>query len=484
MVGTKGRFQINPRWTFGWDILAQTDKNFSYVYSIDGFDESVHRSEIYLEGLNDRNYFDLRGMYFHVQEEALEGRHEKQPWVLPSFDYTYCPHEPLAGGQLTFDVNMQALHRGDLSDGTTATVNPDTGIPIPGNKIPGIEGNDGRLTAEAEWKRSFITPGGLVLTPLLAARGDAIFTDYSTATANAISGFTVDGDLVASDVRSAYWRYMATAGLEVRWPILFSMPGSSHVIEPMAQIFIRPDEPYAGEVGIPNEDAQSLVFDATTLFERDKFAGYDRIEGGTRANVGFRYSGSFANGWTANAIFGQSYHLAGTNSFASPDLVHAGAYSGLETDVSDFVGLVGVTAPFGLSASVGARLDEETLALRRADVRAGYTSSAFSIGLQYAFIQKQPLYGFEEDRREITANASWRFHENWRIFGSSTYDLESNTPTSNTIGLGYADECFGYTMFYRRTQPPDSGEVNHNVGVRLSFRTIGDFGVGSGQFTR
>ena len=29
MMGTQGRFAINSRWDFGWDILVQTDKNFS-----------------------------------------------------------------------------------------------------------------------------------------------------------------------------------------------------------------------------------------------------------------------------------------------------------------------------------------------------------------------------------------------------------------------------------------------------------------------
>ena len=66
-------------------------------------------------------------------------------------------------------------------------------------------------------------------------------------------------------------------------------------IEPIAQIFARPDEEYAG--GLPNEDAQSFVFDATSLFDRDKFSGFDRVEGGTRANVGLRYTGSFDNGF-------------------------------------------------------------------------------------------------------------------------------------------------------------------------------------------
>src|SRR5699024_944258 len=123
-----------------------------------------------------------------------------------------------------------------------------------------------------------------------------------------------------------------------------------------------------------------------TLFERDKFSGYDRIEGGTRANLGLRYSGAFGNGWSANGIVGQSYHLAGENSFASADLVNAGADSGLETDTSDFVGLFGIAAPNGMSASVSARLDERTLEVRRSELKAGYSSDLFSVSANYAFI--------------------------------------------------------------------------------------------------
>ena len=133
---------------------------------------------------------------------------------------------------------------------------------------------------------------------------------------------------MASDIRTELYRYMATAGLEWRWPVLFTSINSTHVIEPMAQVFARPDEQYIGGLGMPNEDAQSFVFDASSLFERDKFSGYDRMEGGTRVNVGVRYSGVYSNGVTTNAILGQSYHVAGENSFAAPDLVNVGAFSG------------------------------------------------------------------------------------------------------------------------------------------------------------
>jgi LPS-assembly protein len=326
-----------------------------------------------------------------------------------------------------------------------------------------------------------------MVTPLLAFQADTTSVSQTRASIEAINEMAAHLPTpVATDVRSAYYRAMATAGLELRWPVLFSFTSGSHVLEPMAQVFARPNEPYAARLGIPNEDAQSFVFDATTLFDRDKFSGYDRIEGGTRANVGLRYSGSFENGWTSNALFGQSYQLAGRNSFASPDLVNAGAFSGLETDTSDFVGLVGFGTPLGFSASASARLDEHTLEVRRAELKAGFNSSPLSVTAQYSFIQAQPLYGFPYDRKEMTLGASSRFHENWRAFGSGTYDFQSGVVTRDSVGFAYDDECFSYTltMTTKRDANPNAERRERDVrtfGFNISFRTLGDFGTNSSQ---
>ena len=126
----------------------------------------MHRSEVYLTGLNDRNYFDLRAMHFEVQEDTLESsrcaRNDKQPWVLPSFDYAYTPDVPMAGGELNIKVNAREIVRDEL----------DAVPSVP--RVRGIEGSNGRFTAEAEWKRSIVTDGGMVISPLLAVRGDAV----------------------------------------------------------------------------------------------------------------------------------------------------------------------------------------------------------------------------------------------------------------------------------------------------------------------
>lgn len=484
MMGTKGQFAINSRWDFGWNILAQTDKNFSYTYNISGYKDSVHRSEVYLTGLNDRNYFDLRAMRFQVQENALDStagsRAQKQPWVLPSLDYAYIPETPLAGGQLTFNLNSRAIYRNDLDQAFNTPYNSAT----PTQRVRGIEGSSGRLTGEAEWKKTIITDGGLVITPLLAFQADADYVNASSNSLNAINDMASNPLInTTADTRSSFARFMATAGLELRYPILFSMAGSSHILEPMVQTFVRPNEQYVGGLSIPNEDAQSFVFDATTLFERDKFSGYDRVEGGTRANVGVRYSGSYNNGWTTNALFGQSYQLAGRNSFDTPDLVNVGAYSGLETNTSDFVALAGIASPSGISASISGRFDENTFEARRTELKAGYSGTPVSVTSSYTFIQAQPLYGFDTDRHEVSLAATTKLGQYWSVFGSGTYDLENSFLAQKGIGFSYADECFTYLMTFSETRSSKGAEPSQSVGFNISFRTLGDFGSATSNFT-
>ncbi len=458
MIATTGAFRINPRWTYGWNAMVPSDKAFAYRYGIEGYDAYNITNQAYLTGLNGRNYFDVRLYQFLVQESWFNSNpnasQPKQPWVLPSLDYAYTPTQSVAGGELNFDVNLQALHR-DREDGTTPI-----GLERAGY-LSGVEGNDGRITAEAEWKRTFIADNGLVITPLLALRGDGMYVNSNSI------GVT----------RSEAFRAMATAGLETRWPILFSSTSSTHVLEPTAQLFVRNNEPYAGEM--PNEDAQSFVFDASSLFDRDKFSGYDRVEGGTRANLGVRYSGTFNNGWSLNGIAGQSFQLGGLNSFATADFVNAGAESGLESSRSDYVAMIGASRG-AFNVTTGGRFDKESFEVRRVEVASTNTGKYGSLFVKYAFIDQQPTYGFEDDRHEVTLGGSAKMTPNWRLLGSGTYDIVSETLVKQTAALAYDDECFTYMMYYTREEPVTAdgsqGDQTTTWGFNISFRTLGEIG--------
>lgn len=495
-ISTAGRFEINPRWTFGWDVLVQTDKKFAYDYEIPGYRDTVINSNIYLTGIDDRNHFDIRVNRFTVQEAIRDNNRDtgepiataanpRQPWVLPQLDYAVTAPEPVAGGELTFDMNLHSLYRERLDRQNFSPLDATGSDRL---SVRGIEGHSTRLTMETLWKRTLIAPGGLALTPLGHLRGDVIGVSFSDESVAAINELALQQQ-VGADVRSAYYRYMATAGMEARWPVLFSTTSSTHILEPMGQLFVRPDAPFSDELGIPNEDAQSLVFDASNLFERDKFSGYDRIEGGIRANLGIRYSGTFGDGWAVNALFGQSFHLAGDNPFADPDLVYAGAYSGLETDRSDYVGSVGLVTPVGFAFGAGGRFDEQNWELRRTDLSSSYSHTRFSAYTRYSYIQAQPLYGFATDREEVRFGGSVNITENWRVLGAATldmseienelYELRDTTLTYRSIGIAYDDECFSFIFNIAESINRYDGERSRSFNFGISLRTIGDFGTTS-----
>src|SRR4029078_10900511 len=93
-----------------------------------------------------------------------------------------------------------------------------------------------------------------------------------------------------------------------------------------------------------------------------------------------------------------------------------------------------------------ARLDEQTFEMRRSELKAGWRSDPVSLTAKFAFIPAQPLYGFPADRNELPLGASTRLLENWRIFGSGTYDFMSSALTSDSGGFAYDDEGVSYAM--------------------------------------
>ncbi len=456
LIASKGDFKINPRWSFGWDVMFQSDNNFARTYAIQGLNASTNTNTVYLTGKGDRNFFDMRGYYFDVQDADVNNTaEEKQATVLPVIDYSYYAPELVAGGQLSGTMNFTSLSR--FSE---EAVDNDG---IAGNDLyRGLKGNMNRLSGELEWERTIDGPGGLQITPLLAARGD-------------VFGLAMDAPSDYSNYTSddAPTRYMLTAGVEMRYPWLVTMGNSTHIIEPIAQIYARNDEQLAGQ--LPNEDAQSLVFDASNLFSRNKFSGFDRVEGGTRANVGLRYSGSLDNGIGLRAVMGQSYHLAGLNSYATDDLLAVGSDSGLETDVSDFVASAGIELPMGLSLSTGVRLDEKTLELRRTDVNATYANDRLSTSLTYTQVEARPDYSFDEENETVSASSTLKLDQSWSVFGSLNYDIDSNAFNRRSVGISYADECTTFSVFYSdKTDPDDETANDWTIGGRLVFRTLGE----------
>ena len=269
-------------WRFGWDITVESDDSFRRFYKLDPILQTDRVNTVYLQGMSERNYFSARLYQFGG---LLLDRHRptRSPASHPVIDYRYIVGHTGARRRAQLQRHARNMTRDDGTDTTHAL-------------------------AEANWRRKMIDPIGQVWTPFCyrARRRLQLAQDAATPTRSR----PFPNDTVA--------RGVAAAGMLYSYPFVAHTGGGSHVIEPTAQIIARQNK--SDQRRLPDEDAKSLVFDDTLLFDVDKFSGYDRFETGTRANVGVQYTFQANNGVYARAVLGQSIQVAGDNAYVDPGL--------------------------------------------------------------------------------------------------------------------------------------------------------------------
>ncbi|WP_299563156.1 LPS-assembly protein LptD [Enterovirga sp.] len=535
---TTGRFNINERWHYGWDIALLSDKWFLQNYKVRSeslaanyiLAESI--SQMYLRGQGDRSFFDLRGYYFKGLSYA--DWQKQLPLVAPVLDYDKRVNgpEPI-GGEARLQVNVTNVSR-EAAQFTPAvrgnqsfpfvTRNSLNGAPVVTAYescavfqrgiclVRGLSGDFARVSTEASWRRTFIDDAGQSWTPFTYLRADGFFNrpDTTGYQNQQITNFIKGSDEFVG-------RAIPAVGLEYRYPFVSDQGRyGTHTLTPIGQVIARSNE---GRIGrLPNEDAHSLVFDDSTLFDWDKFSGYDRAEGGVRANVGLQYNVTTPSGWTGNALFGQSYQLAGRNSYAQPDLLATGLGSGLESRASDFVGRIQVNPTDNFSLITRGRFDKDDFRVNSFEAQAVANLKPYIpvvASLTYARYEAQPLQGIPHRREGLQPAASLQLTPNWSIGGSVLFDLDRYLDTRDAyassytayaaqfgqaaananityrkadlytvaqtgLSLGYRDECTTFSINYAMTpRLATSGEreSDRTVMVRLELRTLGQSSV-------
>jgi LPS-assembly protein len=444
-IKTEGKFALNPYWAFGWDILAETDETFRRFYNLDSRLKTDRVSQIYLEGLHDRNYLSTR--FYNTQSLLFTDEPFSDATVYPIIDYDYIVNRPILGGELSFNSNAMVFTNQD-----------------------GVDSN--RLITEANWRRQLIDPIGQVFTPFAQLRGDI----YGIAGYNAhqLQG----SEEFANDVNpdeNTILRGNAMAGLEYRYPFIATTGNITHVLEPIGQIIARPNS-VGDQQDIPNEDALSLVFDDTLLFDLDKFSGYDRIETGTRANVGARYTAQLASGAYGRAVFGQSYQIAGQNEYDT-DFYRR---SGLATDTSDYVGGLYIQANPYLGFSAQSRFNEHNFDIQRTDLGSWARYGPARVRVNYADVVGEPGLGDGTKREEIVTAGVLSITEAWALLGNLRYDIETEQTITDGLGIRYQDDCFLFDVTYQRSYIRDQDiEPDERFLVNFTLKYLGSYALAS-----
>ncbi len=479
---TAGKLNINSQWNWGWDLAYSSDKWFYQNYKIDspsvtslGTIKRESTSTAFLQGKGDHSFFDGRGYYF--QSLLTEDNQLHQPLILPVVDYDRRFHlnGPIAG-ELALTTNLTNVSRleADIGSLNSSCVAPYTSTNC---YMRGVGGNYSRYTAEIAWRRSFIDPVGQSWTPFASFRGDTAYTTlFNNGDVNSSQSNLID----ATDTGLA--RSMQTVGVTYRYPFIASNKFGNGVFEPIVQVITRPNETNIGQ--LPNEDSQSLVFDDTNLFAVDKFSGYDRIEGGSRANVGGQFTLNMNNGARTNFLVGQSYQLNGINSFAQRDLALAGADSGLDKTTSDYVSRLQFIPTKDLNFTLRGRFDPQGIESRRFEAETSAQFGRVGTSLIYANYDAQPNAGILTRREGVGASASYAFDSHWSLSGGALYSLsryltDSTAPhdylASYSTAATYHDECTDFSVQFIGKDPLATGTTDsgQTIFFRLALRTLG-----------
>jgi len=483
VIQSAGQFALNDKWVWGWTGLLVTDSQFMYDYQLKQFSSAFDPfqtgfasegvSQAYLSGSGDRSYFDIRSIYYYGFSEF---DHQSQiPIIHPVLDYSnVAPHQVL-GGELSYKANLTSLSRQEAefdaitqsaqASGVCSSPTADTAIPA-NCLLRGIPGQYTRFSAEADWRRTLVTDNGQMFTPFFQLRGDV--ASVSVDDQPGVSNYIATGS-------SALARAMPAAGVEYRYPFIDAASWGTQTIEPIAQVILRPNETNIGK--FPNEDAQSLVFDDSNLFQTDKYSGWDRDEGGGRANVGLQYTAQVNRAGSFNVLFGQSYQLFGLNSFANPDITNTGLDSGLDKTVSDYVGRVTYQPNSVYSFTARGRFDEATFTPQRLEIESRANFDRWTLQVLYGDYAPQPLIGYLTRREGLLAAASVKLTENWIALGSARYDIENDRFDQTRLGLGYVDDCFmlsvNWLSGYTYTTTTAAPVLNNTVLLQFSLRTLG-----------
>lgn len=486
-VESTGRFAINDKWAWGWDALMVSDRSFFQDYNprLSQYritnplqtGASEGKSQLYLAGRGNRSYFDARSIYYlGFSESDVQAQ---IPVIHPVVDYNYTVDRPVVGGELGFKFNVTSLSRSQANfDAITKSAQLsgecNTADPRVKNSsnclLRGAPGTFSRFTAESHWKRSITDSYGQIFTPFASVRVDAGSMNVSNDPN--VSNYVGTGqtDLI---------RAMPTVGFEYRYPFINVSSWGTQTVEPIAQVIVRPNETQVGKW--INEDGQSLIFDDTNLFKVDKFSGYDRVEGGSRANYGIQYTAQFNQGGFVNALFGQSYSLFGQNSFAVSDNTNTGLDSGLDSRASDYVARLAYQPNSILTFTSRFRFDHSSFATQRMELEAAASFDRWTGSVMYGDYAAQPLIGFLDRRRGVLGSGQYKLDTNWIVLGSALYDIDEKKFSQTRLGLGYIDDCLILAVNYI-TNYTYSGNVsnNHTVMLQLSLRTLGGTSVSQG----
>ena len=461
----RGAFQVTEDWLLGFTAERASDRlifdkyDIGKVYESRGpyvADDRRLISQIYAIRQDAQSYFSaaamsVQGLRGDPNNPATLENNRVFPVIAPLIDEHYDPNGTVLGGRLRLTSSAVALTRDQ------SPTNP---------AAPGIDSR--RVTAGADWRRSFTSDVGLRVDPFISVRADAYnLSDVPKDTGTGVISRTIG-------------RGLATAGADISYPLYRRWRDATVVLEPLAQVAVSPNarqivigHDATGKPIFLDEDSATFEFDETNLFRTDKFPGYDLYEDGARLNVAGRGSVLWDDGRRASLLVGRSFRSKNDNIFTD--------VSGLHTKASDWIVAADAEPVKGLSFFTRARLDSANLKIHRLEAGANFGNKWGSGYVRYlnndAEITSLPASILATKTENMDVGGELYAGPHWGVSFYGNRDFVQNAWVVRDVGVFYRDDCVRVDVIYRR-QDTVIGRLgpSNQVSVRLTLATLGGTG--------
>jgi len=407
---------LGPNAVAGFDLAAASDKGYLRRYDIDSRDRL--ESEAFLESYDRQGFARVAGAFFQTLRDSEE--QDEFPLMLPEFALRHRVGDPTGLGELSLGASGVQLTR-------------ESGRDV------------GRLSVDADWERRAVLEAGFVGRAFGRLRGDLY---------HVVDDPERDGTVT---------RLAPHAGAELFYPLASQGPLGFQLLEPGAQIVAASD---SGDDDIPNEDSLIVEFDETNIFDVNRFPGRDRIEGGTRINLGLRYARTGDDPLRLDASLGRVFRLSRDSSFSDG--------SGLAERRSDYV--IGWGVGWGRALSLQNRLRlSDDLGVNRNEIALRAALGPARLRASYVDLDADATAGAEKDREEAALGGEIDLTRRWTLGAFGRRDIENGADVAASLGAAYRTDCAAVEIFVRRdfTETEDNPAAT-TVGLRA--RVLGGAG--------
>jgi len=401
----------------GFNSTLTSDED--YLDEMKQISDAYRSTTIYGEDTSENHYLGVSSRYFIDMRDDIDDETLAQPVARVQMEKLFDIDE--RGGQFKLNSDVLSLQRQTGRD-------------------------TNRAVAKAEYLKPYYTPDGSLFEFSASLRGDY----YS---------YKEDASGASTQTES---RFLPEAA--VSWEKPFISPGFKHIITPKLMLITSPDEDFND---VPNEDSTSFELDATNLFEKNRFSGFDRVETGNRVVYGVDTKYGEPDKLNLQAFLGQSYNFEDKEENIADDVRS-------NNKNSDWVGFLDVEPNKHLSAGTDFRLDGSDFSAQRIDsnIKLKRESNYFSLdnNLENDYISLVHSF-LKDDSEEINLYALYNLNDDFALRGRIQRNMTENITLTQELDLLYRSCCYNLSFKVRKNQSDDD-DTEDSLDFLVNFSIL------------